>query len=107
MANIINSSVSFGYGTIDKIIGASETSTGLIAFGYDETLNSGAIAIDGKLVSSKILNVTKVEDTTNGDYVQVTYLDTAGDVQNTSFGIINKAQVQQMVDQFVSDRDEI
>ena len=107
MANIINSSVSFGIGSIARIIGASNTSTGLIAFGYDDTLNSGAIAIDGKLVSSKILNVAKVEDTTNGDYVQVTYLDTEGTVQNTSFGIINKTQVQDMVDQFVSDRDEI
>jgi hypothetical protein len=80
MANIINSSVSFGYGTIDKIISTSNTSTGLIAFGYNTTLNSGAIAIDGKIVSSKILDIAKVEDAENGDYVQITYLGTNGTV---------------------------
>ena len=107
MANIINSSVSFGYGTIDKIISTSNTSTGLIAFGYNTTLNSGAIAIDGKIVSSKILDIAKVEDAENGDYVQITYLGTNGTVQNTSFGIINEAQVQAIVDSYVSDIDEI
>lgn len=107
MANIINSSVSFGYGTLDRIISASNTSTGLIAFGYNTTYNSGAIAIDGKIVSSKILDIAKVEDAQNGDYVQITYLGTDGAVANTSFGIINEAQVQAIVDSYVSDIDDI
>ena len=105
--NIINSSVSFGYGSIGRIISASNTSLGLIAFGYNDTYNSGAIAINGKIVSSKILDIAKVEDATNGDYVQITYLGTNGTVQNTSFGIINEAQVQAIVDSYVSDIDEV
>lgn len=103
--NIINSSVSFGYGAIERIISASNTSLGLIAFGYNETYNSGAIAINGKIVSSKILDIAKVEDATNGDYVQITYLGTNGTVQNTSFGIINEAQVEAIVDQKLIDVD--
>ncbi len=103
--NIINSSVSFGYGTVERIISASNTSLGLIAFGYNGTYNSGAIAINGKIVSSKILDIAKVEDATNGDYVQITYLGTNGTVQNTSFGIINEAQVKAIVDQKLVDVD--
>lgn len=103
--NIINSSVSFGYGTIERIISASNTSLGLIAFGYNDTYNSGAIAINGKIVSSKILDIAKVEDATDGDYVQITYLGTNGTVQNTSFGIINETQVEAIVDQKLIDVD--
>lgn len=103
--NIINSSVSFGYGAIERIISASNTSLGLIAFGYNDTYKSGAIAINGKIVSSKILDIAKVEDATNGDYVQITYLGTNGTVQNTSFGIINETQVEAIVDQKLIDVD--
>lgn len=80
MADIINSSVSFGYGSIGRVISASNSSLGLIAFGYNDTYHSGAIAINGKIVSSKILDIAKVEDATNGDYVQITYLGTNGTV---------------------------
>lgn len=106
-SNIRNSSVSFGFGSIERIISASNTSTGLIAFGYNDTLESGATAIGGELVTSKILDITRVTDNTNGDYVLIKYFDvTTSEVKDASFGIINKSQVTDLVDKAVSDRDE-
>jgi len=106
-SNIRNSSVSFGFGSIERIIPASNTSTGLIAFGYNDTLESGATAIGGELVTSKILDITRVTDNTNGDYVLIKYFDvTTSEVKDASFGIINKSQVTDLVDKAVSDRDE-
>ena len=109
MANdsIRNSSVGFGFGSIERIISASNTSIGLIAFGYNDTLESGATAIGGELVSSKILDISRITDNTNGDYVLIKYFDvTTSEVKDASFGIINKSQVIDLVDDAVSDRDE-
>jgi len=45
--NVVGQAVSFGVGTLDKIIGTSNTSHGLIAFGYNDELGSGAVAVGG------------------------------------------------------------
>lgn len=51
--------VKFGFGTIDNVlakVGAEDD--GVIYFGYDEAKSTGAIVSRGKLVSSKILDIT-------------------------------------------------
>ena len=51
--------VKFGYGTLTNVlskIGAADD--GVIYFGYDEAKSTGAIVSRGKLVSSKILDIT-------------------------------------------------
>ena len=51
--------VKFGYGTLKNVLAKIGTADdGVIYFGYDEAKSTGAIVSRGKLVSSKILDIT-------------------------------------------------
>lgn len=51
--------VKFGYGTLENVLAKVGTADdGVIYFGYDEAKSTGAIVSRGKLVSSKILDIT-------------------------------------------------
>ena len=51
--------VKFGYGTLTNVLAKIGTADdGVIYFGYDEAKSTGAIVSRGKLVSSKILDIT-------------------------------------------------
>ena len=51
--------VKFGYGTLENVLAKIGTADdGVIYFGYDEAKSTGAIVSRGKLVSSKILDIT-------------------------------------------------
>lgn len=86
----INNYVSFGIGTLDKIIASTNTSVGLIAFGYNNELKSGAIAVGGQLVSSKILDISTnaAEEKPTPTEVTVKYLDGA-DIKNFKFNSVD------------------
>ena len=94
--------VTFGIGTIDKIVSGSNTSVGLIAFGYDSELKSGAIAIGGELVSSKILDIS-IEDSSNDavSTITVKYLDSST-VQELTFNTIDPSIIE-MLDSSLSE----
>ena len=90
----INSYVTFGIGTIDKIISGSDSSQGLIAFGYNTELKSGAIAVGGELVSSKILDVsTNATEDTKATIVTVTYLDSS-ELKEITFDVIDPSVIE-------------
>ena len=86
----INNYVSFGIGTLDKIIASTNTSVGLIAFGYNNELKSGAIAVGGQLVSSKILDISTnaTEEKPTPTEVTVKYLDGA-EIKNFKFNSVD------------------
>ena len=51
--------VKFGYGTLENVLAKVGTADdGVIYFGYDDAKSTGAIVSRGKLVSSKILDIT-------------------------------------------------
>lgn len=51
--------VKFGYGTLENVLAKIGTADdGVIYFGYDDAKSTGAIVSRGKLVSSKILDIT-------------------------------------------------
>lgn len=51
--------VKFGYGTLENVLAKNGTADdGVIYFGYDDAKSTGAIVSRGKLVSSKILDIT-------------------------------------------------
>ena len=88
--------VTFGIGTIDKIVSGSDVSVGLIAFGYNAEMKSGAIAIGGELVSSKILDVV-VDSSDNEECPTITvkYLDSST-VQELTFNAIDPSTIERI-----------
>ena len=94
--NVVGQAVSFGVGTLDKIIGTSNTSHGLIAFGYNDELGSGAVAVGGQLVSSKILAVdTSITD--GAGTITVKYLDQDSSIKSNTFNVISKSAVESLI----------
>lgn len=64
--------VKFGYGTLENVLAKVGTADdGVIYFGYDDAKSTGAIVSRGKLVSSKILDITTTAAVT-GDGGKVT-----------------------------------
>ena len=91
----INQFVTFGIGTVDKIIPCSDSSIGLIAFGYDSSLKSGAIAVGGELVTSKILDISTdaTELNPKPSVVTVKYLDSSY-IKDFSFSVIDPSVIE-------------
>lgn len=91
----INNFVTFGIGTLNKIVPCSDTSLGLIAFGYNTELKSGAIAVGGELVSSKILDISTnaTEENPKPTIVTVKYLDSSI-VKDFTFGCIDPSIIE-------------
>ncbi len=75
-SEIIGKEIQFGFGDVSAILQKTEASTGLIAFGFDDTLNSGAVAVGGHLVSSKVLDVSlNKQNSGNETKLQITTLN--------------------------------
>ena len=100
--DVVNSFVSFGIGTIDKIIDATDASLGMVAFGFDTELNTGAIAIGGELVSSKILDIIPGEIVDGKQTIQVVYLDPSNGKQTTEFTITDPESFDTWIDELDS-----
>ena len=102
--------VKFGYGTLTNVlnkIGAADD--GVIYFGYDEAKSTGAIVSRGKLVSSKILDITTTAAVT-GDGGKVTkeaqivisYIDTDKTVKTLEIPVSASAQLKSLADRLTA-----
>lgn len=91
----VNQYVTFGIGTLDKIIKCSDTSIGLIAFGYNSELKTGAIAVGGELVSSKILDISTnaTAEKPKPSVVTVKYLDSS-QIKEFTFNTIDPSVIE-------------
>lgn len=91
----INNTVSFGIGTLDKIIASTDTSVGLIAFGYNDELKTGAIAVGGQLVSSKILDISTnaTPEQPEPSEITVKYLE-GSEIKEFKFSSINAETIE-------------
>lgn len=98
--------VKFGFGTIDNVlakVGAEDD--GVIYFGYDEAKSTGAIVSRGKLVSSKILDITTtVAETGEGGKVTkeaqivISYVGTDNSVKTLEIPVSANAELKKLTD---------
>lgn len=98
--------VKFGFGTVANVlakVGAEDD--GVIYFGYDEAKSTGAIVSRGKLVSSKILDITTtaavVEDTgavTKEAQIVISYVDTDKSVKTLEIPVSADAKLKDLAD---------
>ena len=96
--------VKFGYGTLTNVlakIGAADD--GVIYFGYDEAKSTGAIVSRGKLVSSKILDITTTAAVTGGDgsvtkeaQIVISYIATDKTVKTLEIPVSASAQLKSL-----------
>lgn len=85
---IENTSVLFAFGETSKLIDRTSSSVGLIGFGYNDELNSGAVAVNGKLVTSKILDVSVINQE-----LTVSYLDENGLIDSYDVSILDSQAI--------------
>lgn len=98
--------VKFGFGTIDNVlakVGAEDD--GVIYFGYDEAKSTGAIVSRGKLVSSKILDITTTAaETGEGGKVTkeaqivISYVGTDNSVKTLEIPVSANAELKKLAD---------
>lgn len=98
--------VKFGFGTVANVlakVGAEDD--GVIYFGYDEAKSTGAIVSRGKLVSSKILDITTtaavVEDTgavTKEAQIVISYVDTDKSVKTLEIPVSADGKLKELAD---------
>lgn len=98
--------VKFGYGTLDNVLAKVGTADdGVIYFGYDDAKSTGAIVSRGKLVSSKILDITTTAAVT-GDGGKVTkeaqivisYIDTDKTVKTLEIPVSADGKLKDLTD---------
>lgn len=98
--------VKFGFGTVANVlakVGAEDD--GVIYFGYDEAKSTGAIVSRGKLVSSKILDITTtaaiVEDdgaVTKEAQIVISYVDTDKTVKTLEIPVSADGKLKELAD---------
>lgn len=98
--------VKFGFGTVANVlakVGAEDD--GVIYFGYDEAKSTGAIVSRGKLVSSKILDITTtaaiVEDdgaVTKEAQIVISYVDTDKSVKTLEIPVSADGKLKELAD---------
>lgn len=98
--------VKFGYGTLENVLAKVGTADdGVIYFGYDEAKSTGAIVSRGKLVSSKILDITTTP-VVKGDGGKVTqeakivisYIDTDKTVKTLEIPVSADGKLKELAD---------
>ena len=102
--------VKFGYGTLQNVLAKIGTADdGVIYFGYDEAKSTGAIVSRGKLVSSKILDITttpvvKGEDdsVTKEAQIVISYIDTDKTVKTLEIPVSASAQLKSLADRLTA-----
>lgn len=98
--------VKFGFGTIDNVlakVGAEDD--GVIYFGYDEAKSTGAIVSRGKLVSSKILDITTTAAVKGDDgavtkeaQIVISYVDTDKSVKTLEIPVSADGKFKELAD---------
>ena len=102
--------VKFGYGTLTNVlnkIGAADD--GVIYFGYDEAKSTGAIVSRGKLVSSKILDITTTSavtgeggSVTKEAQIVISYIATDKTVKTLEIPASASAQLKSLADRLTA-----
>lgn len=98
--------VKFGYGTLQNVLAKIGTADdGVIYFGYDEAKSTGAIVSRGKLVSSKILDITTTAAVTGegGKVTQeakivISYIDTDKTVKTLEIPVSADGKLKELAD---------
>lgn len=98
--------VKFGYGTLENVLTKIGTADdGVIYFGYDDAKSTGAIVSRGKLVSSKILDITttpvvKGEDdsVTTEAKIVISYIDTDKTVKTLEIPVSADGKLKELAD---------
>ena len=102
--------VKFGYGTLENVLAKIGTADdGVIYFGYDDAKSTGAIVSRGKLVSSKILDITttpvvKGEDdsVTKEAQIVISYIATDKTVKTLEIPVSASAQLKSLGDRLTA-----
>ena len=98
--------VKFGYGTLENVLAKIGTADdGVIYFGYDDAKSTGAIVSRGKLVSSKILDITTTAAVTGegGKVTQeakivISYIDTDKTVKTLEIPVSADGKLKELAD---------
>ena len=98
--------VKFGFGTVANVlakVGAEDD--GVIYFGYDEAKSTGAIVSRGKLVSSKILDITTTAAVVGDDgavtkeaQIIISYVDTDKSVKTLEIPVSADGKLKELAD---------
>ena len=102
--------VKFGYGTLKNVLAKIGTADdGVIYFGYDEAKSTGAIVSRGKLVSSKILDITTTAavtgeggSVTKEAQIVISYIDTDKTVKTLEIPVSASAQLKSLADRLTA-----
>lgn len=98
--------VKFGYGTLDNVLAKVGTADdGVIYFGYDDAKSTGAIVSRGKLVSSKILDITTTAAVTGEGgkitkeaQIVISYIDTDKSVKTLEIPVSADGKLKELAD---------
>ena len=98
--------VKFGYGTLQNVLAKIGTADdGVIYFGYDEAKSTGAIVSRGKLVSSKILDITTTAavtgeggSVTKEAQIVISYIDTDKTVKTLEIPVSADGKLKVLAD---------
>lgn len=103
--DIIDKKIMFGFGSIDKVsqmIG--KTNDDNVYFGYDDTSNSGIIVARGKLVSSSILDVYIIDNTSSlGKVINVDYMSINNEVKTLQIPVVDEDNLSELIESLESD----
>lgn len=98
--------VKFGYGTLENVLAKIGTADdGVIYFGYDEAKSTGAIVSRGKLVSSKILDITTTpvvkgenDSVTKEAQIVISYIATDKTVKTLEIPVSADGKLKELTD---------
>lgn len=98
--------VKFGYGTLENVLAKIGTADdGVIYFGYDDAKSTGAIVSRGKLVSSKILDITTTpvvkgenDSVTQEAKIVISYIDTDKTVKTLEIPVSADGKLKELAD---------
>lgn len=98
--------VKFGYGTLENVLAKVGTADdGVIYFGYDDAKSTGAIVSRGKLVSSKILDITTTAAVTGEGgkitkeaQIVISYIDTDKSVKTLEIPVSADGKLKELAD---------
>ena len=102
--------VKFGYGTLTNVLNKIGTADdGVIYFGYDDAKSTGAIVSRGKLVSSKILDITTTSavtgeggSVTKEAQIVISYIATDKTVKTLEIPVSASAQLKSLADRLTA-----
>ena len=102
--------VKFGYGTLENVLAKIGTADdGVIYFGYDDAKSTGAIVSRGKLVSSKILDITTTPvvkgeggSVTQEAKIVISYIATDKTVKTLEIPVSASAQLKSLADRLTA-----